>query len=153
MKPLSHLAVSTTVAGILLIAWGRWSLAIGCLIGGVLIDVDHLLDFYLNYRRWTSLRVIYRTFAESRLHHVYLVWHTYEGLIALWLVLWVSGWPSLWVGVGVGLTLHLLCDQAVNPVRPWAYFLCYRIRHRFRREAIIDDSRLYLSAPKPETNG
>ncbi len=86
---------------------------------GVLIDSDHITDVFGS------------EFMGPRPHMVrfFHAWeYTAAGLIALGF--WYH--PIL-LAATLGHLSHMVIDQVTNQVRPLAYSLIYRIRHRFAR--------------------
>jgi hypothetical protein len=97
--------------------------------GGVLIDIDHLLDqvwyFYL-HKRPAAL----------------LVLHAWEWLILLAVAtVWLS-FPWWLVAVTAGYAGHMATDQRFNLVYRMGYFITYRAYHRFDVDSLTPDWRL-----------
>ena len=100
---------------------------------GVLIDADHVLDFYYLYVKKDRRRVF------VLLHG----WEYSLVLLALLLVVWYH--PVLLAGV-LGHLGHLLGDQARNqPAHPLAYSVAFRARSRFRRTGLFPEPPATLS--------
>ncbi len=106
---------------------------------GVLIDSDHVTD------------VFGPEFMGPRPHMVrfFHAWeYTAAGLIALGF--WYH--PIL-LAATLGHLSHMVLDQVTNEVRPLAYLLVYRIRHRFARSELgrkwSEESLLRRRSPTP----
>ena len=125
LKPVEHAAVSAAVGGVAWAATGEPAAFAASMAVGVLIDVDHLLDFYNWYRR------------RDRRHLLVLL-HAWEYSLAGLVALLAGLTDPLLVGALLGHAAHLAGDQVANPVRPMGYFLLYRLRHRFLRDRLLD---------------
>ena len=86
---------------------------------GVLIDSDHVTDIFSH------------VFMGPRRHMIRL-FHAWEYTAAGFIALGFWYHPIL-LAATLGHLSHLVLDQATNEVRPLAYSLIYRIRHRFAR--------------------
>lgn len=135
MSPAKHAAVSAVTGLTFFYLTKSAPGALVCFLSGVLIDLDHLLDFYLGRKK------ICRKFSEMEdfcLNEeggkLYLILHSYELMIALWLMGIVFYLPLVWFGLAVGMSVHLLFDQFTNPTYPFAYFWFVRCRFGFTRK-------------------
>ena len=109
------------------------------LLFGVLIDVDHVFDYWFANR---TLRIDLRKFLRGRYEHkskrVFVLFHAIEYVPFVY-CFWAAFRGRKWAVVPtVALSSHLVADQLVNGVRPLAYFLSYRAKHGFRIEAVVD---------------
>lgn len=108
-----------------------WNAAVACFLSGILLDVDHFIDFYLRKKKaLPAYEELVRFCMEEKEGRIYLVLHSYE----LTLLLWVSAFffPNLvWIGFLFGMTVHLLLDQFFNDIHPLAYFWVYRAHYKF----------------------
>ena len=103
------------------------------LAGGVLIDSDHLLDFYYWYVKKDAERV-------------FVLFHAWE-YAALGLALTGLVWyhPIL-LAVVLGHVGHLVGDQINNrPTHPLAYSVIYRLYRGFARHGMFRESPANLS--------
>lgn len=144
MSPAKHLAASAALgAGVYLLTGDeRHAAAAGA--GGVLIDLDHIWDFCREWGFWGGLRRMAENSVlggKHEVNRVYLLLHGWDVLLALGLLA-VFGLDNFYLLSAVlGGAAHLLFDQLVNPVRPFSYFLAYRISKGFRRELLVDPFR------------
>lgn len=133
-----HLAVALPGAGSAYLMSGEASAALAYVVGAVLIDVDHLVDYWRETGLNADWRVFLGYFEARKPIHSYLPLHGWE-------------WPMLLAGVGAvagvqpwfwaltaGLLSHLCLDHASNRLQPLAYAFCYRWSVRF------DSKRLYV---------
>ncbi|HYK87986.1 MAG TPA: hypothetical protein VE398_04420 [Acidobacteriota bacterium] len=138
MTPNQHAAVSVSSGLFLGVILRSWAAGLSCCLIGIFIDLDHLLDYWIN--RGFSLNI--RDFLDFCYHGTsptfYVILHGYEFIPAyLWLttipVLRPFGW-----GLTVGYSLHLLGDQFFNNhLNRWTYFFSFRLFHRFSSSHIV----------------
>ena len=122
---------------------GRLSAAFMAGVSSVLIDGDHVLDYLLSNKRWGGMKHFFASCEEGLLPRLYLLLHSFELVICLWLLVG-TGVAAAWgVGLTIGVTGHLLLDWVGNRhiVKPSFYWLWFRAANRF------DGNRLYLRPP------
>lgn len=121
MLPHKHIAISALIgaAG----WWGTGNPVAGAaaLAGGVLPDVDHIVDYAYYYWR--------------REHRLILPLHGYEFAILGAGIAQLAGSAVLGIAV-LSYFIHLLADQAENRTQPLGYSLLFRAWHRFRVEKV-----------------
>lgn len=131
MSPVGHLIGSVLAGGAVSAATGRFDVGVACVLAGILIDLDHFIDYFWYEGLRLDLRDFQRACEETRFDKTLLVLHSWELLAAAWgLSLWVFPNP-VFRGIIVGLSLHMVCDQLRNEPFPLAYFLGYRAAVRF----------------------
>ncbi len=106
-------------------------------IAGVVIDADHFIDYYLNHPFTLKLSRIYDTFEKRGLAKLYILLHSYEMLIILWLSIYVFSMSASWIALAIGLTQHIIFDVFTNPIRISGYFFIYRLWNGFKKEMIF----------------
>ena len=107
MKPPGHAAISIAIGGAL---WGVTKSPysfVAATLTGVMIDMDHLVEYY----RW---------FVKEDNTRVYYFLHSYELVVPVFLAGYFSGWDPVVLGVSFAFLGHLLTDQLVNPMAPLA---------------------------------
>ena len=132
MSPKNHLLISTGISVGLQMTLHSWPATAACFLSGVLIDVDHYVEFYLHKKKIPQYQELVDFCIPYRESKVYLIFHAWEYLAALWFLIFWYHLDAVWVGMGIGLTVHMALDQFSNPVYPLGYFLAYRIKHGFR---------------------
>ena len=119
------------------------SAAAGVLIGGVLIDVDHVVEFW--YDRGISFNVhSFFSYAQSGVNsRFFVIFHSIELLFLMALCVCSDYESFLFRGIVIGMALHLLLDY-INITRWFGYrwyslvifsFL-FRLLFKFDRRAI-----------------
>ena len=153
MSPGGHLVCTTLACGAVHALSGSIALAAGVDAGGVLIDVDHVIDYVLfERRRELSPGAFLRHYVEQRHQRVVLVLHSCELMIALAALAWVTGWVWLW-GYLLGMAVHLPLDIVFNGrvlsrnLVPF-YSFAYRWRARFASAPLLG-----VTAPMPAPGG
>lgn len=129
MRPLQHLAYSTAAASVLLLTTKSPKIAMGCVASGVLVDLDHLIE----YRKYCGAQWDWEEFSSGiyfdKKGTVKVIFHSWEAACVLWgVVLARDGirMKSLLYGIAAGYTLHLILDQIGNNLNMMGYFELYR---------------------------
>ena len=122
---------------------GRISGAVMAGLSSVLIDGDHVLDYLLYRKRWGGMKDFFANCEEGRLPRLYLVLHSFEFVIFLWLLVGFGIAAPWGVGLTIGVTGHLLLDWVGNRhlVKQSFYWFSFRAMHRF------DGNELYVTPP------
>ena len=90
---------------------------------GVLLDLDHLYDFYQWYIRGKSNRI-------------YILFHAWEYPAAGIIVLAALLFHPLLLAVVLAQLAHVATDHFHNRLTPFSYFIVYRVLKRFDSEFI-----------------
>ncbi len=138
MRPTQHVIISAAVGVGLAYTFHSWPALAGCLIGGVLIDIDHHLDFYLARGAFPKYKELV-DFCEGRLGDwkPRLIFHSFEAIFLLWLLAVYYQWNIIWGSVLIGATVHMICDQFANPMKPLSYLTLYRLKNNFDKQKIF----------------
>lgn len=137
MKASRHAALSVPVSAAVFALSRSIPAAIAVMVGGVLIDLDHVFDYVREYGFRIDIAHFFETFYHTRYRRIVLLFHAWELMIALGLIASATGWnPWLW-GLTIGASTHLALDQTFNYTRPGSYFLLWRLAKGFQREKII----------------
>ena len=124
MSPPAHAAISLGIGAIVWLITRSTGSVAAALLAGVLIDLDHIPDYY----RWLVL---------DKTDRIWFFAHSYEYLVPMLVASYLSGWNPLVIAGSLAFLGHLLADQLANPVGPFSYFLTYRISKRFYAPAIL----------------
>lgn len=103
----------------------------------MLIDLDHLIDYYHSHPFTINPIKVYNACKERNLKRWFLILHSYEFIIAFWVVIYYFDLSNVWKAAAIGFTQHLVCDQLFNPITLYGYFLTYRAYKRFESEHLI----------------
>jgi len=126
MKAEHHIVISTAVSGSLYALCPSWQLALAALVAGVLIDLDHCVDYIIEFGVWSNWRNFFRSFHEGQYAQIYIFLHSWELLLVLGAASWLTGCNPWVVGVLIGATQHMILDQLSNGTAGAGYFLLWR---------------------------
>ena len=139
MKTSGHISTSAMLAAALYAYSRSVPEAASCFVSGVLIDLDHVVDFHLFSGERFSLANFFSWYSENRWRRLTLIFHSYELFGILCAVAYYLD-NAVLRGIVWGAGLHLLLDQLVNTrtsrLSPWFYLLGYRIAMGFRRDKL-----------------
>jgi len=135
--PSSHVAASGIIGVFVWLHFKSFDYAIVSFVAGTFIDLDHVIDYYLNHSFTLKVRKIYNACLKMNLKKVYLLLHSYEIVILLWYLIYAMPLGNFWKAVAIGLTQHLIFDQITNPLNTYGYFLTYRIMKGFKKELLL----------------
>src|SRR5262245_7760959 len=115
MMPGGHLATAAALSAAAYATTGSMPMAVGCFIGGFLIDVDHYIDYLVFEKQWRRPSPIdfLRYSFKSQLRFAVLPLHSLE-LMTLLTVVAVVAKNSLLIGYLLGAAMHLLFDIVIN---------------------------------------
>ena len=140
MLPTSHVIISAGLSYCFYKYSGSPSATTACFLSGIFIDLDHHLEYLIAKGKIPfSLKKLMHFFEYDPFPKVYLWFHAWEYLCVLWFLIYLLDLGIFWVGFALGLTVHLICDNFVNPIRPLGYFLIYRASHGFEKKAILNE--------------
>jgi hypothetical protein len=124
MAPQGHAVIS---AGIGVVIWAftrSVGAAVTAVAVGVLMDVDHLLDYYFWLWREQRTRIL-------------LVLHGFELAVPMFLATWLSGWNPVLLAASIAHLAHMVTDQFTNHPLGLMYLLTYRAAKRFRVRELL----------------
>jgi hypothetical protein len=137
MTPSRHVAASAVLAAGCGLVWRSPEAVVAALAGGVLLDLDHLLDYTWNRAGPFTPRRFVRLCVQYRLRRLYLPLHSFEWLVPFCLAAWWFPAPPWARASSLGLILHMGMDVAGNGMAFPAYAFLYRWRHSFDARALV----------------
>lgn len=134
MKPKVHFISSTLLALVIYYFFQSPSAVLATFLGGVFIDLDHLVDFYFSRpRKIFSFQGFLSPHKYMRRNQkAYVPLHSYELILIIWLSSWYTDWNLILLGIALGFTLHLILDDIGNEMKTFSYFLIYRMYNKFK---------------------
>ena len=141
MNIYKHTAVSFVVSALLLLTFKKIQMSLACFLAGVLIDLDHIFDYYVNHelrdrfayllhprKFFGALSADYARYNPNYMLCKFL--HSAELLIAV-PILYVFGlWNQVATGIVIGFVTHMISDAL-----PMGHFgilsLIYKVRNGF----------------------
>lgn len=143
MKFSHHVVTSTILSGAVYAVTGSTPMAVSTVASGILIDLDHVLDFLVFSNKKFTLKNMFVWCDKCQWEKVTLLLHSWEMMFFLACLAGITGNPVL-LGIVIGAGFHLTGDQIVNPrknpLHRYFYFLGFRIAKGFRREHILVES-------------
>jgi len=157
MKAKHHFWTSLAAGGAVYWATGSGAALAGSMVGGFLIDADHLIDQLWSIRHGAPFRKkplpispsdgpgrplrmwLTKYLRPRKLLRLPLVFHSYELLSAIVALTIVVRSPFL-IGLLSGYVLHLLLDMIRHHHEfrsPLFYLLTYRLSKGFQRDRLI----------------
>lgn len=143
MKASIHVITTVPVSALSYGMTTSWKCAIGVLIVGILIDIDHVLEFWHDNRLSFDVQKFFKYGNSGVNTRQYVVFHSYEIIPFLFIGIQFSIYPFFCWGMLIGLILHLFLDY-INIVYKlnyrWYSFVIFSIFFRmvfkFRRDEI-----------------
>ena len=141
MKIKHHALTSTIVAGVLYAVFRSWGLAIASFISGIFIDLDHIIDYWIEHGWRFNLKRFFNYFDDKNFvdrKRLFFIFHAWEWLLLLFFAAMLSNWDMWITGFLAGYAQHMILDEIYNSfkyrIRPfvWGYFLVWRWRNGFR---------------------
>ena len=139
MRPRGHIVASAGLGAIFWVRSRDVRTMLLSLVFGVLVDVDHLIDYwYAEGRVSLDAREFLRARYWRKSGRIFVLFHAFEYLPPLFFF-WQAWRGRKWaVAATSAMSVHLVADHFVNDLRPLGYFILYRVAHRFRAAEIID---------------
>lgn len=136
----AHLCLSLLCALLIYLKTENSGYALVFILGGIFIDLDHLLDYFFSFRRF-----VLRAFLASlqlRGGKVYLLLHSWE--IVFLLLTWGSAVKSPPLAIlAAGFALHLVIDN-LQRKNLFFYFFTYRLAHGFKVATLLPEFRFIV---------
>jgi hypothetical protein len=140
MRASYHVLASAGVSLGLQVTMHSWPTTLGCFLSGILIDMDHYLEYYIVLKKFPYR---YKDLVDFCLYDkkpkMYLFFHSYELIFVIWLLIFYYSLGQIWIGIALGFTAHVFLDQWTNPIKPLFYFLTFRVKNRFEKSKILSE--------------
>ena len=126
MGPIGHTVVSSSVGFGVLAGTGSIEAAATTLAVGVLMDVDHLYDYY-------------QKFARGKHGRIYVLFHGWEYSLVGLVIMSFFFHPPIFIAAVLGHLSHMITDQWHNSPAKRMYFITYRASKGFNTAAFGSD--------------
>lgn len=142
MGPMKHIVASTVLATSVYIGTKSLSGALTCVASGVLVDLDHIIEYgkyCFDYKqKWSWKEFFSGTYFDVK-ETVYVVFHSWEVavLLAILLIMKKNGDGYMLFGAFMGYSLHLVLDQIGNNLKKFSYFELYRFKNKYEQTLLI----------------
>lgn len=139
MRLGAHIVTTLTISSIIYFIYNSFSVFIACLVGGILIDIDHLLDYYLHRGADLRLKNFFNWCYKNEWQTLILFFHSVELIFIFWLIISIYDLGLFWIGLAVGISQHIVLDIVFNSemINVFSYFFLYRLVKGFSREYIM----------------
>ena len=146
MRVSSHIKISGVLSLGVYAYTGGLIPSAACFLSGWLIDIDHFLDWVMNFGPTRDYTRVVNNFSQDKIRRSYLLFHAWEYVVGLLALHMLYGLPP-WAAYGtLGYFSHLTLDQIFNcPSKPFFYFLTYRIFNKFNSFYLLRRGRTYKS--------
>ena len=131
MKLKQHITISLFFSAFLYAISKSWIIFGSSLISGVLIDLDHILDYFMAYGINIRVKQFFEVCHNLKISRVRLIFHSWELLFLLSICAFVMRWNPWIIGTIVGFTQHIVLDQVFNKPHKLTYFFFWRLKKDF----------------------
>lgn len=135
----AHLVSTMIFTALIYRATNNFTYAGIFILGGILIDLDHFIDYFIYYKNRFKLDD-FLCIRFLRSGKTYVFFHSWE-LVIIILITALAGEFHGWFIFSLSLAQHLFIDN-VQKKNPWFYFLIYRLFKRFNVEALLPEYNL-----------
>ena len=136
MKLKHHITASIIISALLLAISKSWIIFTSSLISGVLIDIDHILDYLWEFRKPFIIKEFIDLNYQRKTLFLMIVFHSWELLALLSICAFLMSWNPWTVGVTIGFAQHIVLDQIFNKPNRLAYFFLWRLKNGFSRDSV-----------------
>jgi len=137
MKLKQHTTYSVIIGGLLYMIFNSWSLSLSCIISGIFIDVDHIIDVVREHGRDVTVKDFFRICNNAQFNRIILLLHGWEWLPVWAVTAWLSGWNPWITGTLIGLGQHLVLDAYSNSANISSYSLIWRWKNDFHFDTLF----------------
>lgn len=110
-----------------------------------MVDLDHVID-YVRCSGWKpDIKHFFHVMYGAHYERLTILFHAWEYSIIIVCIIIITGGNLFVLALGIGFLQHLIFDQCTNPIKPLAYFITYRLRHKFSKECVLNDDFLASS--------
>ncbi len=136
MDPEYHL-VSSVLGGIIIYFFtGSGLMFFLFFAGGFLIDLDHVIDFWIYKKRITYTKEFFSGFHRNW-GKLPILFHSIEFLPLLMILGVIAGLHEYAFVLVLGMLLHLTMDALHNSADKYTYFLTYRMINNFKTKELV----------------
>lgn len=131
MKPSRHVIVSVGIGAVLSFLFKNLYTGLVCLLAGVIIDIDHILEYMIQYG-WKdfTFKKCYLICNNRQFKRIHLFLHSVEIFLLLWFFVVYTRNIYLLAGT-LGYSFHMLLDVIGNKIYVRSYCLIWRTVNKF----------------------
>ena len=108
-----------------------WTITVVSFFSGVLIDCDHIIDYFWEYRKRFIVKEFFYVRYYGKALFCMAIFHSWELLALLSICAFSMSWNPWILGVTIGFTQHIILDQIFNKPHRLKYFLFWRLKNSF----------------------
>lgn len=131
----AHVGVTLIISIVIYKIYLSFTLVALVIVGGILIDLDHLIDYFL-YAGFTFNLKKFALIDFLKSGKVYLFFHSWELIIFLYIIGFLLGVGKYSLALSLGILGHLLVDSIFHKTF-LLYSLFYRIWYNFDANKIL----------------
>lgn len=145
MSLISHLLIHiilSLIAGFLVFYATKKPISfVFSLIGGVAVDFDHFIDYFLAFGCHFRLDYFEKGYQFLKSDKIYVLFHAWEYVIIMAVLAYFTRNKLIRaaiISLALGLFFHLGADSALNEgMKPQSYSLIYRTENNFDIERLV----------------
>lgn len=138
-----HIAATIPIAAVSYGITKSLGFAAGVVVGGILIDVDHLVEYWLDCGFSLNVRKFFKYGNSGTNSHHILLFHSVELVLIFMFIADATPYPDIFKGMVWGLILHMVLDY-INILTRFHYkwhsfvlfFISFRTFFLFKRSRI-----------------
>ena len=140
MKLRQHVIASIIFSTLFFLIFKSWTIAAVSFFSGILIDLDHILDYYCEFRKRFNVKEFFDVRHNDKILFFMAILHSWELLALLSICVFSMSWNPWIVGVTIVFTQHIILDQIFNynPNR-LKYFFFWRLKNGFNAKRMFPD--------------
>ncbi len=131
LDTLIHIIITLEISLIVYFKFNNLYYVLMAVIGGILIDADHLVDYLIHCKKMSLKNLIFFSYQKKK--KVYLFFHSWELIILLSVIAFFIQSKSLQI-FSFAWGLHLCVDNldGFKERGLFYYFLAYRLSKKFK---------------------
>ena len=140
MELRSHVIASIIFSTLFFVVFKSWTIATVSFFSGVLIDIDHVFDYFLEFRKRFEVKEFFDVHHNRKILFFMAIFHSWELLALLSICAFLMSWNPWIVGTVIGFTQHIILDQIFNKnFNRLIYFFFWRMKNGFNMKRMFAD--------------
>ncbi len=131
MKLKHHITASIILSAFFFAISKSWIIFTSSLLSGVLIDLDHVLDYFCEFKKRFSVKKFFDIYYNGNVLFIMVIFHSWELLALLSICAILMSWNPWIIGITIGFTQHVVVDQIFNKPNKWLFFFLWRLNNGF----------------------
>ncbi|QQG44065.1 MAG: hypothetical protein HYW86_04345 [Candidatus Roizmanbacteria bacterium] len=118
-----------------------WVTLSAAFIGGILIDLDHIIDYVLAFGLTFNLNFFLEGYQFLKTDKLFLFFHAYEYAFILGILFWFIKknikLKAFILALAISMFLHLIFDSYTNKIYVRSYFILERLNQNFDLKKLV----------------